>query len=106
MQAQTFPVIHSFSGPPDGSLSLASLIFDSAGNLYGTTAAGGQSTRTYLATIRQNGLFEAADPRKWRLLHHYFGCNVDKTLMVALRSSFSRALDGSAFPLDSRMQGG
>jgi uncharacterized repeat protein (TIGR03803 family) len=34
-------VLHSFSGSPDGNLPEGSLTFDSAGNLYGTTAAGG-----------------------------------------------------------------
>jgi len=34
--------IHSFSGGTDGGTSTASLIFDAAGNLYGTTSAGGQ----------------------------------------------------------------
>ena len=37
-------VLHSFAGEPDGSDPLAGLIFDSAGNLYGTTHAGGDST--------------------------------------------------------------
>jgi uncharacterized repeat protein (TIGR03803 family) len=36
-----FSVLHSFSGGPDGASSFAPLILDSAGNLYGTTAAGG-----------------------------------------------------------------
>ena len=39
-QAQTFSVIHSFSGP-DGANPLAGLTIDRAGNLYGTTWAGG-----------------------------------------------------------------
>jgi uncharacterized repeat protein (TIGR03803 family) len=35
-------VLHSFSGnPSDGAQPLAGLIFDAAGNLYGTTAYGG-----------------------------------------------------------------
>ena len=34
-------VIHSFSYPPDGSQPAGSLIFDSHGNLYGVTLAGG-----------------------------------------------------------------
>jgi len=38
--AQTFSVIHSFAGP-DGANPLAGLTVDTAGNLYGTTWAGG-----------------------------------------------------------------
>ena len=41
-QAQTFTVLHSFSGS-DGSYPLSTLIFDRAGNLYGTTEYGGAS---------------------------------------------------------------
>jgi uncharacterized repeat protein (TIGR03803 family) len=39
----TEKLLHSFAGyPKDGSDPVASLIFDAAGNLYGTTAAGGK----------------------------------------------------------------
>jgi uncharacterized repeat protein (TIGR03803 family) len=41
-QAQTFTVLHSFSGS-DGQFPLADLVRDSAGNLYGTTQSGGAS---------------------------------------------------------------
>src|ERR1019366_3106193 len=40
VQAQTFTVLHSFTGP-DGANPLAGLTIDRAGNLYGTTWAGG-----------------------------------------------------------------
>src|SRR5271166_461610 len=40
--ASTEKVLYSFQGTPDGANpSYGSLIFDAAGNLYGTTAAGG-----------------------------------------------------------------
>lgn len=41
--AQTFTVLHNFSGPPDGANPYAGLIQDAAGNLYGTTNDGGTS---------------------------------------------------------------
>jgi uncharacterized repeat protein (TIGR03803 family) len=42
-QAQTFTVLHEFAGfPNDGRMPTASLIEDSAGNLYGTTYAAGK----------------------------------------------------------------
>jgi uncharacterized repeat protein (TIGR03803 family) len=39
-RAQTYTVLHNFNGP-DGSDPVAGLVLDPAGNLYGTTAAGG-----------------------------------------------------------------
>jgi uncharacterized repeat protein (TIGR03803 family) len=42
-EAQTYTVIHSFSGvPDDGSDPLGALVQDSSGNFYGTTAHGGE----------------------------------------------------------------
>jgi uncharacterized repeat protein (TIGR03803 family) len=38
LPAQTFTVIHNFTGGQDGAFPLAGLTIDSAGNLYGTTA--------------------------------------------------------------------
>jgi hypothetical protein len=40
-QAQMFQVLHAFTGGRDGRLPIGGLIFDTAGNLYGTTAYGG-----------------------------------------------------------------
>lgn len=43
-QAPTFSVLYNFAGPPnDGAGSVAPLIMDAAGNLYGTTAFGGNT---------------------------------------------------------------
>ena len=41
--AQTYTVIHSFTGP-DGATPLAGLAIDRSGNLYGTTLSGGNQT--------------------------------------------------------------
>ncbi len=41
-------VLYSFTGGADGSTPYAGLIFDGAGNIYGTTSAGGNLTCTYL----------------------------------------------------------
>ena len=40
-QAQTFTVLHSFTGGGDGGPPIAGLTMDRGGNLYGTTAYGG-----------------------------------------------------------------
>lgn len=39
-QAQTFQVLHTFTGP-DGAFPQAPVILDGAGNIYGTTNGGG-----------------------------------------------------------------
>ena len=42
-QAQTYSLLHTFPGGADGATPDAGLVVDAAGNLYGTTAAGGSS---------------------------------------------------------------
>jgi uncharacterized repeat protein (TIGR03803 family) len=44
-QAQTFTILHNFTGGTDGSEPLAGLSLDRAGNLYGTAAYGGHCLR-------------------------------------------------------------
>src|SRR3954452_12956071 len=39
--AASFKVIHTFSGATDGVIPDGTMIFDAAGNLYGTTVGGG-----------------------------------------------------------------
>jgi len=43
-RAYTYSVLHTFTGPPDGALPVAGLVRDNHGNLYGTTAWGGNSS--------------------------------------------------------------
>ncbi len=40
-QAQTFNIIHTFTGGPDGGYPIAGVTLDRAGNLYGTAFLGG-----------------------------------------------------------------
>jgi uncharacterized repeat protein (TIGR03803 family) len=44
----TFSVLHTFTGGADGGQPWAGMIMDPAGNLYGTTAAGGTGSCSYL----------------------------------------------------------
>ncbi len=46
VQAQTYRVLHNFTGGLDGSVPYAALTMDRAGNLYGTTSAGGRGYGT------------------------------------------------------------
>src|SRR5438270_7234140 len=46
MQAQTLTTLYNFAGSPDGSGPAAPLVRDLAGNLYGTTVAGGTNNGT------------------------------------------------------------
>jgi len=56
-QAQTYTVLHRFhQGPPtDGFNPQAGVIGDSAGNLYGTTAAGGASGYGVVFKVDETG---------------------------------------------------
>ena len=50
-QAQTFKVLHDFTGEQDGGTPIAELTMDRAGNLYGTAFYGGvQSCHTSSGT--------------------------------------------------------
>ena len=47
MQGQTFNVIYNFAAGPDGAYPVSGLTIDAAGNIYGTTAAGGTGQCAY-----------------------------------------------------------
>lgn len=53
--AQTYTVLYSFSGTPDGAYPEASLILDSAGNLHGTTFQGGASNAGSIFRLSASG---------------------------------------------------
>jgi uncharacterized repeat protein (TIGR03803 family) len=44
--AGNFSVLYSFAGGTDGSQPMAGVVLDTAGNLYGTTTAGGSTTHS------------------------------------------------------------
>jgi uncharacterized repeat protein (TIGR03803 family) len=50
-----FTVLHEFSGADDGNFPAAALVKDRAGNLYGTTAAGGSAGQGVLFQLQAGG---------------------------------------------------
>jgi uncharacterized repeat protein (TIGR03803 family) len=62
--------VHDFTGGSDGSLPYAGLISDSAGNLYGTTSAGGSSNAGVVFELTRNG-----SGWDFRVLHTFIGCS-------------------------------
>ncbi len=60
--APKMQVLHSFTGGTDGSTPRANLIADSAGNLYGTTNAGGSKTSCF-GGIGCGVVFELSPPK-------------------------------------------
>jgi uncharacterized repeat protein (TIGR03803 family) len=54
-QAQTFNVVHEFTGGVDGALPEAALVGDAAGNFYGTTFAGGTAGEGTVYKIESTG---------------------------------------------------
>jgi hypothetical protein len=52
--AQTFTIIHNFSGGQDGSQPVGGLTIDKARNFYGTASAGGAGYGTVFKLVRKN----------------------------------------------------
>lgn len=53
--AQTFSVIHTFTGTTDGQDPLAGFVIDGSGNLYGTATGGGTSWRGVVFKLAPSG---------------------------------------------------
>ncbi len=74
--AGNFTVLHSFTGGSDGTQPLAALIFDQAGNLYGTTEEGGSGTCTVINGVSGCGTVFKLDPSgNETVLHTFTGGN-------------------------------
>jgi uncharacterized repeat protein (TIGR03803 family) len=55
-QAQTFSVVHNFTGGSDGGGPLNGFTSDGAGNLYGTTSSGGTSNHGVVFRLNPSGV--------------------------------------------------
>ena len=53
--AQTFSVIHTFTGTSDGQDPIAGFIIDGAGNLYGTATGGGSHWKGLVFKLNASG---------------------------------------------------
>jgi uncharacterized repeat protein (TIGR03803 family) len=65
LSAQTFTVLHTFTGGTDGASPRGGLIRDSSGNLYGTTIFGGSTGSGLVFKMNKNG--------KLTVLHAFAG---------------------------------
>ncbi len=80
-QAQTFTVLHNFTGGIDGSYPMAGLTIDRNGNLYGTTFTGGNTANCNLYYIGCGTVFRLAPKNSswiFTSLYEFLGGNDGK----------------------------
>ncbi|MGH9500581.1 MAG: choice-of-anchor tandem repeat GloVer-containing protein [Terriglobales bacterium] len=82
LAAQTFTLVHSFQGPPDGGIPIGTLIGDNAGNIYGTTEGGGGS-QCLSGFIYGCGTIFKVDPSGQETILHSFTDQPDGANPVA-----------------------
>jgi uncharacterized repeat protein (TIGR03803 family) len=68
-------ILHTFTGGADGAVPLASLYRDQAGNLYGTTSAGGDTSCSYYGVKGCGTIFKISAAGKFSLLHTFAGAD-------------------------------
>jgi uncharacterized repeat protein (TIGR03803 family) len=66
-------ILHTFTGGADGAVPLASLFRDQAGNLYGTTSTGGDTSCSYVGVKGCGTIFKISSSGKFSLLHTFTG---------------------------------
>jgi uncharacterized repeat protein (TIGR03803 family) len=107
----TYTLLHAFDGPPtDGARPTAGLVLDNGGNLYGTTAAGGDGRCT--ETVSKVGTVVvgcgtafkiAPDGKGFKVLHSFKGeaNGAEPSPLVAGNSGklYGTTLEGGAFGL-------
>jgi uncharacterized repeat protein (TIGR03803 family) len=97
-----FSILHSFTGGTDGRVPFANLIFDSAGNIYGTTAYGGNSADCVPRGLNGCGVAYELSPTTgggWHetLLHTFTGGHDGAFPIVGLTFDASGNLYGSTY---------
>jgi uncharacterized repeat protein (TIGR03803 family) len=98
-QAQTFTVLYSFQGQPDGDIPSAALVQDGVGNLYGTTSYGG------LGSYPGYGIVFKVDTSGIESVLYSFtgradGASPDSTLVLdAAGDIYGTAISGGTFGL-------
>jgi uncharacterized repeat protein (TIGR03803 family) len=70
--ASTETVLHNFTGNPDGAHPIFGMVFDSAGNLYGTTSNGGAGFAGDVFELSPNG----NGGRDYSALYSFTDCNI------------------------------
>src|ERR1700737_1957362 len=65
-------VLHNFTDNPDGAHPMYSLVFDSSGNLYGTTPTGGSAFAGDVFKLSRNG----KGGWTYRVIYTFTDCNV------------------------------
>ncbi|MGA8432806.1 MAG: choice-of-anchor tandem repeat GloVer-containing protein [Candidatus Sulfotelmatobacter sp.] len=76
-QAQTETVLYSFGGVSSGEFPLGGLVLDAAGNLYGTTANGGNSTNCFDGCGTVFKLSQTPSGQWKKTVLHYFAGSTD-----------------------------
>ena len=100
-QAQTFSVIHNFTGNQDGASPFTGLTIDSGGNLYGTTYSGGNGHYGTVFTLNGSGSDWTLEP-----LYNFQGGSDGEglyqptggSLALTARSTVPRRLVAKALP--------
>jgi len=72
-QSQTYTVLHSFKGGPQGAAPIAGLLRDDAGNFYGTTSQGGLFGTTGNSSQGLGIVFRLDATGGFRVLHVFTG---------------------------------
>jgi uncharacterized repeat protein (TIGR03803 family) len=95
-------VLYSFTGSPDGANPVASVVQDKAGNLYGTTFAGGSMLCKLGFTQRGCGiLFKVTQTGVESILHHFAGApdgaNPEGVLLLSSGTLYGTTTSGGAY---------
>ncbi len=91
----TETVLYSFTGSNDGGVPYASVIFDAAGNLYGTTSGGGSST--YGVVFELSPPSREKSPWNENVLYAFTGADDGESPLAGLIFDSKGNLYGTAF---------